>query len=366
MMRKKTSDVIFTTFLLALLTLAGCSKSPEAAENRRPVVTTLTRLDSIDRPMTYSGVVSPRVETKLSFRVTGKITSRLVEVGQTVKAGQTLATLDPQDLRWNAAVQQAQFEATRAEAQKATADLERYQSLYEKKFISKAEFDQRKLTLDVARSKFKQAGAQLAYNNSQVSHTNLVADHDGVVTAVDAEAGQVVSPGQNAIRVARVDAKEVRIDVPESRVGELRKAASLRISLWSLPNRQLRGELREISPQADPVTRTYTAKVAFIDADADADIRLGMTASVMAPSNDNQKRIKLPLSAIVQRGDQPTVWVVDAAKDQVKSVPVKIGDIVGNDVAINEGLSAGQRVVIAGATKLVDGQLVRLLKGKQS
>lgn len=341
--------------------LAGCGEKQAPPAEIRPVKTQLVRLQAMASESSYSGEVRARYETRLAFRVGGKITGRYVEVGQEVKSGQALARLDPQDLQLSVMAKRAQRDAAKADFEKAKADLDRYAHLLERKFISPAEFDQRRLAYEAARSRFEQAEAQLSFDANQAAYSSLVADHAGVVTSVDAEVGQVVAPGQSVVRVARLDEKEVLVNVPESRVEELRAVEQPKVVLWANPGKVYRGRLREIAPDADRLTRTYAAKISIID--ADNLVRLGMTANVLLGEVGKSSAARLPLSALIQRGKQPQVWVVDPKSGKVRTLAVKVGDYIDNDVMILSGLQNGMRVVTAGATLLFEGQQVKLMDG---
>ncbi len=353
--------VLWSALLLGVLALNGCERKQEVAAEIRPVKTQQVKLQPLASESSYSGEVRARYETRLAFRVGGKITARLVEVGQEVKAGQLLARLDPQDLQLSVMAKRAQRDAAKADFEKAKADLDRYAHLLERKFISPAEFDQRRLAFEAARSRYEQAEAQLSFDSNQAAYSALVADHNGVVTGVDAEVGQVVAPGQSVVRVARLDEKEVLVSVPESRVEELRGVQNLKVVLWANPGRIYSGRLREIAPDADRMTRTYAAKVSMLD--ADATVRLGMTANVLLGEVGKVSATRLPMSALIQRGKQPQVWVVDAKTSKVHAIPVKVGDYIENDVMVLSGLQEGARVVTAGAALLFEGQKVKLMDG---
>lgn len=347
--------------LCGALLLNACSEKQVQQPEIRPVKSQVVRLQLMASESSYSGEVRARYETRLAFRVGGKITGRYVEVGQEVKAGQALARLDPQDLQLSVMAKRAQRDAAKADFDKAKADLDRYAHLLERKFISPAEFDQRRLAYEAARSRFEQAEAQLSFDANQAAYSTLVADHAGVVTSVDAEVGQVVAPGQSVVRVARLDEKEVLVNVPESRVEELRAVEHPKVVLWANPGKIYSGRLREIAPDADRLTRTYAAKVSIID--ADDSVRLGMTANVLLGEVGRASGARLPLTALIQRGKQPQVWVVDPKTGKVHARPVKVGDYIDNDVMILAGLQDGARVVTAGASLLFEGQQVKVMDG---
>jgi multidrug efflux system membrane fusion protein len=208
----------------------------------------------------YTGDVRARYESALGFRVPGKLMARLVDVGAQVKQGELLARLDPEDQRLGAEAARQQLVAAKSDFQQAKADLQRYRDLYKKRFISAAEYDRRKWTYETAAARLEQATAQLELTRNQTEYTQLRADRDGVVTAIQAEVGQVVTAGQAVVTVARLDEKEVVVNVPENRLEELREVGEVDVTLWAAPGKTYNGRVREISPSADNVTRTYTVR----------------------------------------------------------------------------------------------------------
>jgi len=343
--------------LLALV--GGCNKPPQQLDAARPVHAVTVSLASDEQEVTYTGDVRARWETALGFRVPGKIVARLVEVGQQVKTGQVLARLDPEDQKLSAEAAKQQLMAARSDFQQAKADLVRYKELVDKGFISAAEFDRRKTTYQTAAARLEQATAQLELNRNQTEYTTLRADHDGVVTAVQAEVGQVVSAGQSVVKTARLDEKEVAVNVPENRLVELRATKDADVSLWASPGKVYKGRIREISPSADNVTRTYTVKVTVLD--PDASVQLGMTANVRLRGGMRAEVARLPLTALFQKGDEAAVWVIDPKTQQVTLTPVQVGRYTQDYVTVLSGLSDGDLVVRAGVHKLNQGEKVRIL-----
>lgn len=347
--------------MIALLaaSIAACGRPDAKPEEVRPVRTQKVAAGKLDTEAGFAGEVRARYETRLAFRVGGKIVSRAVEVGSEVKAGQALATLDPGDLQLSEQSVKSQLLAAEAERDQAGADFERYADLHKRNFISAAEFQRRQTTYETARARYEQIRAQLSLTSNQSAYGVLRADHPGVITAVEAEMGQVVGMGQSVMRLARPEQKEVAISVPENRVEELKNAEQIVVTLWARPDVRFTGKLREIAPNTDPVTRTYTAKIA-VPAAGDA-MRLGMTATVYLRSKLEVPAVRLPLSAIHQNDAQASVWVVDEATHSVSLAPVRLGEALENQVTVVSGLKDGQRVVTAGVHLLYPGQKVKLL-----
>jgi multidrug efflux system membrane fusion protein len=348
------------TAVVLLALLAGCSKPAPPAANVRPVRALTLAPGSVGGAGTaseFSGDVRPRYESRLGFRVGGKISARKVEVGTVVKRGAVLMQLDPQDLRLGQAQAQASLRAAQTNAELASADLQRYQDLRRQNFVAEAVLDQKVAAARAGAANVEAARAALGEQANQAGYAVLVADGDGVVTAIDAEVGQVVQAGTPVVRVARTDEKEVVIGVPEDQVGALRHVGGVQVRLWADPGRTIPGTIREVAPMADPATRTYTVKVAL---PARADVRLGMTAVVQLARARNARALHVPLTALVQNKGATSVWLIE--NGAVRLVPVQVGGVDGNDVVLAGGVQAGQQVVTAGVNLLEPGQKVTVLR----
>jgi membrane fusion protein, multidrug efflux system len=342
----------------ALVTLAACSQPQPVVSTPRPVLAQVAKPADGALGNLYSGEVRARRETDLAFRVGGKLVARHVDVGSRVTRGTVLARLDPEDAKLAVDAARSQLAAAQADHSLAAAGLERYRQLCVKNFVSQAVLDARTTTFDATKAKLEQATAQLATAQNQSAYTTLTADADGVITAVSAELGQVVAAGQPIVRLARPEEKEVVINVPESRLAALRDAKQVLVALWTQPQRPYAGSVREISPTADPVTRTFTVKVSVPQ--ADAAMRLGMTANVLVGDPSESTVVKLPLSAVDQSAGAASVWIVDPQSHKVAPRPVQIGAYREDGVTVRSGVAAGDVVVTAGVHKLVAGETVRL------
>lgn len=347
---------ITPTVLLAAL-LAACSKPAPPTEDVRPVrVMTLAAASSGEQQQ-FSGDVRPRYESQLGFRVGGKIVERKVDVGALVKKGDVLMRLDPQDLRLAESQARATLRAAETERDLAQADYKRHVDLRKQNFVSQALLDARQSALKAAQANVDAARAGLRGQSNQSNYTSLTADVDGVVTAIEAEVGQVVQPGTPVARLARTVEKEVVIGIPEDKVALLQTGSAVTVRLWSDAATSIAGTIREISPIADPASRTYTVKVAIPD---NAAVRLGMTATVdVATGAAGTSGLRLPLTALAQHGNASSVWIVE--KGAVRRVPVQVAGQVGNDVLVTGAVRAGQSVVTAGVNLLKEGQKVRIL-----
>ena len=339
------------------LLLAACGKPPERAEEPRPVRAVVLKPQSSAVIAEFPGEVRARIETRLGFRVPGKIITRKVDVGASVKQGQVLMQLDPQDLKLAQDQANAQLRAAQSNLAMAKADFVRYQDLRAKNFVSAAVLEAKDNAWKAAQASYEQARAAANNQLNQTNYANLVADSDGVVTAVEAEVGQVVAAATPVLRIAKYGEKEVVIGIPENQVGQLRTVDDVRIRFWADQQHEVRGRLRELSPIADAATRTFIARVTILD--PPENVRLGMTASVAFVAPNPQPVLKLPLTALLNEQGKTSVWVVE--NGAVKLTPVQLVSASGNELVVGSGLSPGQTVVTAGVNQLKPGQKVKLL-----
>jgi RND family efflux transporter MFP subunit len=344
--------------LSAVLGLAACSKETVATEDVRPVRTLTVNPRSASAAVDFAGEVRPRVETRAGFQVAGRMTQRFVEVGQLVRQGQPLATIDPQDYRLVAEASEAARTSAQVDRDQQRADYKRFEDLQAKGFISQAELDRRKASLDAAEARHAQAVANARVTGNQAGYATLRAPHDAVVMAIDAEVGQVVAAGQSVVRLAQTGEKEVLIGIPEQQLAALKGATDISVRLWS-GGAPIKGTLRELSPVADPATRTFPARIGLVNPPATA--ALGMTATVSFAIPLPQPVITLPLQALLVESGATHAWRYDAARGTVRRTRVSIGNVAGNEVVVTEGLNAGDVVVTAGAHQLKEGQRVKLL-----
>ncbi len=340
----------------AIAFLAGCGPQAPQVESVRPVKLEQVRIGGASASV-FAGEVRPRHETDLSFRIPGKLIAREVDIGARVGKGQVLARLDPADVGLQAEAAKALVAATETEYKFAQSEYERYQNLHREKFISASALDAKRNTLDANRAKFEQAKANLAVSRNQLSYAVLVAPEAGVVTAVAAEPGQVVTAGQMVARVAREGEREVSISVPENRLREIKSAQQLVVSLWADPERLRPARVREISPAVDPATRTFNVRVTILD--ADPSLSLGMTATVGLVGSSTEGVTLIPLTALYQNGGAPAVWRYDAATHKVSLSPVKVGQYREDGIVVTSGVAPGDWIVAAGVHRLRPGQIVR-------
>ncbi len=346
-----------TALCVLPLLLTACSKEVVVVEDIRPVRAILVAPASTQAVVELAGEIQPRYESRLGFRVGGKVIARRVDVGNMVRRGQVIMQLDPKDLQLAQAQANAAVSAAASNLALAKAELDRYRELRQKNFVSQALLDAKDAAYKSAAASYDQANAGLKVQANQNSYASLVADVDGVVTALEAEVGQVVAAGTPVVRIAQTGEKEVRVSIPEDQVGALRSVTSLKVRTWANQGLELDGRLRELAPIADPATRTYTAKISLPK--AGPEVRLGMTATVSFVTQSTQQGIRLPLTALFNDKNQTAVWVVE--NGAVKLVPVQVAGAMGNEILIAGGISAGQSVVTAGINLLRPGQKVTIL-----
>ncbi|MDW5443140.1 efflux RND transporter periplasmic adaptor subunit [Polaromonas sp. SM01] len=348
--------------LCGALLLSACSRPAPPEEPVRAVKVMTVGVDSLHASHEFAGEVKARVESRLGFRVGGKIIKRQAELGQHVKAGQVLVQLDPQDYQLAANAARAQVAAARTNRDLAAADYKRYKELKDQSFISGAELERRDTTFKAAQAQLEQAQSQLAMQGNQANYAVLVADVSGVVTAVEAEVGQVVTAGMPVLRIAADGPRDAVFSVPEDKVAALQVGQPVKVRVWA-QNTELAGKVREVSASADPATRTYPVKVALDTTEPPA---LGATVYVLPQGLGaaGQQAIKLPTSALRQDGKASAVWVLDPASMTVRSQIIQIATADGNEVVVAAGLQPGMLVVSAGVHVLSPGQKVTIYKPK--
>lgn len=343
---------------LPLAALVACSRPAAAPEPVRAVRSIAVATESAGGRHEYAAEVRARVESRLGFRVGGKIVQRPADLGDSVRRGQLLARLDPQDLQLGQDSARAALAAAQANQALAAADYQRYQELLAQGFISAAELERRDTALKAAQATLDQARAQVAVQGNQAGYASLLADAAGVVTAVEAEPGQVVAAGTPVLRLAHDGPRDVVFSVPEDQLALLRtlegRPGALQVRLWG-SEQTLPATLREVAAAADPVTRTVLAKADIGRAPA----TLGQTATVVVELPARPGLIKLPMTALFESGGETAVWLLDAATMTVRKQVVQLAGAEGNAALVAGGLMPGQEVVTAGVHVLTAGQAVR-------
>ncbi|MES2362265.1 MAG: efflux RND transporter periplasmic adaptor subunit [Pseudomonadota bacterium] len=350
----------------AAFLLLACSPAAPPEEPVRAVKVLTVGSNAFSSGYEFAGEVRAQVESRLGFRVAGKIIKRQAELGQRVKAGQVLAQLDPQDYKLAADAARAQSRAAETNRDLAAADFKRYKELKDQNFISSAELERRETTLKAAQAQFEQAQSQLAVQGNQASYASLVADVAGVVTAIEADPGQVVAAGTPVVRIAADGLRDVVFSVPEDKLALFRPGLPVKVRGWN-QDTQLAAKVREVGASADPITRTYPVKVSLEVRDTTPP--LGATVYVLpqglgGAGAQGLQVIKLPTSALRQEGQASAVWVLDKASMTVRSQTVQIATADGNDAVIAAGLQPGMLVVSAGVHVLSPGQKVSIYQEK--
>ena len=350
---------LWAPLLATTVLLSACGKHAEQVAPVR-AVRTMVLLDgggSLERE--FSADIRARTESRLSFRVAGKVTQRAVELGQRVKAGQLLAQLDPQDLRLGADAAKAALSAAEAQAAQASADLVRFKELRAQGFISEAELDRRSTAERAAQASLRQARAQAGVQLNQAGYASLSAGAAGVITSVDVEPGQVVGAGQPVLMLAQDGPRDVIFAVPEDMGPTVRaligKSSGVQVRRWGSAEWSA-AKVREVAGATDSLTRTLLVKADIGELQAE----LGQTAAVRVRTPSRTRGgMQLPLHALAQREGRSVVWLLDGQSMTVKPQAVVTGDVIGNVVLVSEGLKPGQEVVTAGVHVLTPGQKVK-------
>lgn len=345
--------------VVAALGLAGCSqeKAEVVQEVVRPVKVVEIGEAQTTRQLDYSGSVRARTEMNLGFRIAGKVTERLVDIGQHVNAGDVLARVDSSD--YELSVKSAQASLDAAERQVETVDLakKRAEQLYAKNFAPKSQLDQATLTYDQAVATRDAARSTLAQAQNQVHYTDLKASQAGIVTAVSADVGQVVGAGTPVMTVAVDGEKEVSIAVPEMDIAGFRPGKEVKASFWSDEGLTLDGKVREVAGSADPQSRTFAVRVSLPN---DPRVLLGMTANVEATVGSKAQLVSIPLTAMAEKDGKQIVWTVDRASDTVHPRPIKVANFTADGVSVADGLKQGDVVVAAGTQFMTENLKVKL------
>ena len=337
--------------------LAACQEEHHAETTAPRSVLTVFAAPQTARTVGFAGTVEPRYKSDLGFRVLGRVISRDVNVSDVVRKGQRLATLDP--LTYQLAVRSAQADLVSATArlENAAATEFRQRTLLQQNITTQAQYDAAKQARESAEAGVTSARANLDKAEEQLGYAELRAEFDGVVTATEAELGQVVQPGQTVVSVARPDIRDAVVDLPESIGRDLRPGARFDIALQVDPSVRAAGSVREIAPQADPATRTLRVRITLDNPPESFRLGTTITASVTRQAASG---IELPASALLERDGRTMVWVVDPATRTVSTRDVTIAARDGSAVRILDGLTSGTRLVTAGVHSLTPNQTVKI------
>lgn len=342
-------------FASLIVLLAACGQGEPVEQSIRPamVVQPQPATEMMDA---YAGAVRARLEPELAFRIGGKVAKRLVEVGDHVRKDQSLAELDPQDVRLQLEAMRAQVSAAEANLQLVRAERDRYKTLQGRNLVSRSQYDNAENLYRSGVARLKQIKAEFDVASNQAGYAVLRASQDGVIARRMVEVGQVVAAGQSVFTLAADGEREVSINLPEQAYERFKVDQPVAVELWSQPDQRFPGRIREISPAADAQSRTFAARVAFSAGKVPAE--LGQSARVFI-SHNGEVPLSVPLSALTAEKGQPYVWLVDPKDSTLKRTYVRIGAYAENSVPVLEGLQAQDWVVAAGVQVLREGQQVR-------
>ncbi|CAN7185253.1 efflux RND transporter periplasmic adaptor subunit [Rhizobium sp. LjRoot30] len=344
--------------VVSMLALAACSEEKvETKEIIRPVKVVEISATQTTRDLDYSGSVKARTEMNLGFRVAGKITERLVDVGDRVKPGDALARVDAVDYGLLASSAQSSLDAAERQVETTKLSLDRAEKLFRQNVSPKSQLEQAQLAYNQAVATRDSAKSALEQAKNQIDYTTLSADRDGIVVAVNADSGQVVSAGTPVVTVAVDGEKEVQIAVPETEIAHFEAGKAVKATFWSDAGLVLDGKVREVAGSADQASRTFAVRVSLSD---DPRVRLGMTATVNASAPVAEAVMTVPLSALAKDGEKSLVWIVDRSTGTVRSREVKVAGFAGDGVRIAEGLKVGDAVVAAGTQFMSENLKVKL------
>ncbi len=357
--RWRRPGLLLALSMVAPLALAGCNRTPEEpAPQIRPVRTIVTEQRSTGDSVSLTGHVEAKNEASYGFRIGGRLVERLVNVGDHVAPGQVLARLDPANEQNELRSAHAAVTAAQSQLGLARNDYQRQRQLHDRGFAARAVYERAEQALKAAESGLEDAQARLKLAQDRLDFTELRADAAGTVTARRAEPGEVVGAGQPIVQVARKDGRDAVFDVPAQLLQQTASDPTVIVSLASDPAVTAKGRVREVAPQADPVTRTFAVRVGLID--PPEAMRLGTTV-IGRVSLDSGPVIEIPASALTRADGEPAVWVVDPDKKTVSLRRIEVLRFTPSSVEVYGGLQADELVVTAGVQALHPGQEVRLL-----
>jgi RND family efflux transporter MFP subunit len=342
--------------------LAACGPEPEdTAPEIRPVRTITIEKRAAGVPVVLTGRIEAQDEAALAFRIAGRMIERTVNLGDRIEPGQLVARLEPQNEMNALRAAEANLRAAEGQLVEARAEYQRQQTLNERGFAARAVYERARQARQTAQSAVDSARALLKNAQDQVSFTELKADAEGVVTAVGAEPGEVVQAGQMVVRLARQGGRDAVFDVPAQVIRSAPSDPEITVTLTEDAAVKASGRVREVAPQADPMTRTFLVKVGL--SEPPAEMRLGATVTGRMEIDEGEI-IEIPATALTQHERQPAVWIVDPATSTVAMRPVEVVRFAPGSVVVSEGVEPGEIVVTAGVQALHPGQKVRLLEAR--
>ncbi|MBS7699421.1 MAG: efflux RND transporter periplasmic adaptor subunit [Chelatococcus sp.] len=343
---------------LVLPSLGACQQETAAPAEGRPVSVVKVEAGKLSSDLKLSGEIQAEKNVGLAFRIAGRVTERLVNVGDRVSAGQVLARLDPSLERNQLAAAKAAMEAARGEVNTTRNTFERQERLMAQGFTTRPRFDQALKAQEAAQAQLENAEAQLDLAQDRLGFTELRSGIEGVVTARTIEPGEVVQPGQVVLQVAREDGRDAVFNVPARLLETQTEDGTVLVALADAPTVTATGHVREVSPQADPVTRTFTVRVGLHN--PPEAMQLGATV-VGRLEISTAAIIAIPASSLTQQGQSPAVWIVDPATSTVSMRNIDILRFDPGQVIVSQGLEPGEIIVSGGIQALHPGQRVRQL-----
>ncbi|WP_442754640.1 efflux RND transporter periplasmic adaptor subunit [Methylocystis sp. JAN1] len=361
-MTKRFNRVLLTcAVFMATLPLGACGEKQQDqtddAPLDRPVLVSHPRIAAQSQPREFAATIRPRVESDLGFRVAGKVVKRFVQTGQKVKDGEPLAALDENDLKLQKEQAEAELSAAKMAMAQTQGDEKRALALRKNGWTTDATLDRIKAAAQEARGRQQRAERALEMARNSLDYATLRADGDGVVTQTLVEPGQVVAAGQTAIRLAHSGELEAAVALPEDFAPRADKGAAT-LTLWANKAKTYQAKLRELSPSADPATRTFAARYSILDPDPAVSLGMSATLSIAAPGAE--RIMSVPLSALYNQGDGPAVWKV-GADGRLKLTPVKLVRYDSDTALVSGGLTARDQIVVLGVHKLEAGRKVRVI-----
>ena len=340
------------------LVLAGCSEEKPAPPPPRLVRTIVVEEKPLVLSAEGAGTIQARYVNNIGFLVSGRVLTRNVDVGASVKQGDLLASLDPVDYNSRLTAAQSQVTSAQAALDQAAGEESRFKQLLANGFTPQARYDQALKDLQTAQAGVVGAKANLKLAQDQLGYTQLHAPTEGVVTQTGANVGQVVQAGEMVVQLSSFNDRDGVFSISVIYIAAAKVGMPVKVWMQAKPNVTVQGVVREISPNADPVTGTYTVKVTLTDPPADMFIGAVVVGEV---STAGREVVTVPASAILQTGDTAQVWLV-SADDTVKKVPVKVDRFNTDTVTISSGIAKGDRIVTAGVNALNEGQKVTVQK----
>ena len=342
--------------LISSLLLASCSEDVAQTKLDRLVKVISYENSSNQINLSYPGALEPRYQSQLAFQVGGRLNTRQVDLGEQVEIGQVIAALDTQDYHLGSANLDNLKQATAADYERAKRDLHRARELISGGFIGESQLDQAVNAEAAGKARLEAITAQHSESLNRLGYTEIISAQPGVITALHAEAGDVLSPGQPVATLAWAAEWEFAAAVPESHINRVTIGSEVTVTFWSLPKQPIRGRVREISPAADPSSRTYGLKISLET--PPEPLKIGMSGTLVIPGPTEIGTLNT--SAIISNNGSSAVLLVDPVTLVARLQPITLGPPVGDLVSVTAGLSPGDLVIVAGSNQVADGSTVRL------